>query len=167
MIVRAFWFDLDGRLARAPFWGAVFLILFTNALLVAAARAWAGIVAAGVEGSALADAIFAAVALPVGGVLFASAVALCSLVGRRAQDRGRAASYGMTLLLATAGWTAAALLAPAGAVHTLSAAVAAGCALWLMLDLGLRRGTPDANAYGPDPRERRGSAADRFGCLHG
>ncbi len=134
--------SLDGRINRTKYWiGAIVVTLLS------------------ILGTAVAVSIFGVSDMSVGLTVLIALLLLYptyALMAKRFQDRDKP------------GWTALYMLVPiyginfiqafssvglseGGMVSTLLDLVAVGLGFWIVIELGILKGTPGPNRYGPDP----------------
>lgn len=133
---------LDGRIGRFWFWIGTIVLTMVNAAAIGAI-----VLLLGVSQTSLMLSVFVSIVL---------AYPTYALMAKRFQDRNRpgwlaffplAAFYG-TNMAESAGLLQA---EPPNAPYMLSGLLALGMSLWVLIDLGILKGTQGPNRYGHDP----------------
>jgi uncharacterized membrane protein YhaH (DUF805 family) len=134
--------SLDGRISRAGFWIGSLILAAVNVVTIGAI-----VLLLGISHLSVVLTVLVAIAL---------AYPTYALMVKRFQDRNRpgffaffplATLYGVNML-ETVGIIAR---EPKNALHTALSLLALGMSLWILIDLGILRGTQGPNRFGPDP----------------
>jgi uncharacterized membrane protein YhaH (DUF805 family) len=134
--------SLDGRISRAQFWIGSLVLAAANAIAIGAI-----VLLLGISHLSVMLTVLVAIAL---------AYPTYALMVKRFQDRDRpgffaffplATIYGVNML-ETAGIIAR---EPKNALYMALSLLAVGMSLWVLIDLGILKGTQGPNRFGPDP----------------
>jgi uncharacterized membrane protein YhaH (DUF805 family) len=137
------WFLFKGRIGRRRYWSLTLLYVLAFAVGLASIGALGIVLDVGPSDTIL------IVLVPLAIVFVLSmSVALTDIGVRRLHDRGKSGSW-LLLYYALPSWmTRNADLDAVGLVVSLAIL---GILIWAIVDLGVLRGDPGSNAYGPNP----------------
>jgi uncharacterized membrane protein YhaH (DUF805 family) len=142
MDLRYLFTSLDGRISRSSFWIGTVILTVANAALIGAM-----VLIFGISQLSVMLAVLVAILL---------AYPTYALMVKRFQDRDKAgwiAFFPLAVIYGTNMLDATGVLEskPGSALYTVLSLVALGPSLWILIELGILKGTHGPNRFGPDP----------------
>jgi uncharacterized membrane protein YhaH (DUF805 family) len=151
---------LRGRIARQTFWMAIlplFVAYWVATFLIQ-------MMAASIAGNQLMGALASGMMMLVSAAFLIGFIAVCV---KRLHDRNKSAwwmagLYAVSLFGVVVATSSGLTMTPVGftSLGTMLTALWLGILLWLIIELGILKGTPGPNAYGPDPLAQEPAKTD-------
>ncbi|XSG81627.1 MAG: DUF805 domain-containing protein [Methyloligella sp. ZOD6] len=142
---------LRGRIARQTFWLAMIPLLIAYWLATFVVQ----LMASSMAGNQIMGALASGMMMVVSAAFLIGFIAVCV---KRLHDRNKstwwmAGLYAVSLLGVVVATSSGLAMTPVGftSLGTMLAALWLGILLWLIVELGILKGTEGPNAYGPDP----------------
>ncbi|ODA65967.1 hypothetical protein A7A08_03110 [Methyloligella halotolerans] len=153
MDLKHLYLTLRGRIGRQTFWMAMiplFVAYWVASILI-------HVMAASMAGNQVMGALASGMIMVVSAAFLIGFIAVCV---KRLHDRGKsgwwmAGLYAVSLAGIFVATSSGLAMTPVGftSLGNMLTALWLGILLWLIIELGIMRGTRGSNAYGPDPLE--------------